>query len=50
VIVEYCRQHGLLYRQTGYWAAWREVLAHGRRMATFARAHAALEAYRRELA
>jgi fatty acid desaturase len=38
VIVAYCRQHDLPYRQTGYWAAWREVLAHGRAMARIARA------------
>lgn len=37
VIVAYCERHGLPYRQTGYWAAWREVLAHGRRMAKLAR-------------
>jgi fatty acid desaturase len=50
IIAAYCRLHDLPYRQTGYWEAWREVLAHGRRMATFARAHARLDAYRQEAA
>lgn len=50
IIAEYCRQHGLPYRQTGYWTAWREVLAHGRRMATLARAQAALDVHRQEAA
>lgn len=40
-ILAYCEQHGLPYRQVGYWAAWREVLVHGRRMARIARANAA---------
>lgn len=37
VILEYCERHGLPYRQTGYWAAWREVIEHGRRMSALAR-------------
>jgi fatty acid desaturase len=40
IIVAYCARYGLPYRQTGYRAAWREVLAHGRQMARLARAHA----------
>ncbi len=36
VVVAYCARHGLPYRQTDYWTAWREVLAHGRRMAQHA--------------
>jgi len=35
-VVAYCARHGLPYRQTGYWTAWREVLAHGRQMARHA--------------
>jgi fatty acid desaturase len=38
VIVAYCESHGLPYRQTGYLAAWREVVVHGRAMARLARA------------
>lgn len=41
IVVAYCERHGLPYRQTGYWTAWREVLAHGRQMARLARAEAA---------
>jgi len=40
IVLAYCRQFGLPYSQTGYWAAWREVLAHGRQMARLARAAA----------
>ncbi|HEY6175614.1 MAG TPA: fatty acid desaturase [Kofleriaceae bacterium] len=37
IILAYCQEFDLPYRQTGYWAAWREVLAHGRQMARLAR-------------
>ena len=40
-ILAYCEEHGLPYRQMGYWAAWREVFRHGRRMSQLARANAA---------
>lgn len=40
IIVAYCAAHGLPYRQTGYWAAWREVLSHGRQMARLVRTRA----------
>lgn len=41
IILAYCAEHGLPYRQTGYWAAWREVIQHGQEMAKLARAHTA---------
>jgi len=41
VILAYCEQHGLPYRQTGYWEAWREVIQHGREMSEIARRGAA---------
>jgi uncharacterized protein YbcC (UPF0753/DUF2309 family) len=31
----------LPYRQVGYWAAWREVIHHGQKLAKLAREHAA---------
>lgn len=37
IVRAYCERHGLPYRQVGYWAAWREVIRHGRRMARIAR-------------
>lgn len=44
VILAYCEAHGLPYRQTGYWEAWREVIVHGRKMGQLARERAALAA------
>ncbi|HEX2685362.1 MAG TPA: acyl-CoA desaturase [Kofleriaceae bacterium] len=41
IILAYCEEHGLPYRQVGYWAAWREVIHHGQKLAKLAREHAA---------
>ncbi|CAN93651.1 putative fatty acid desaturase [Sorangium cellulosum So ce56] len=37
IIASYCIKHGLPYEQVSYWEAWRQVLAHLRRMSLIVR-------------